>query len=434
MSRCASDSEDFSDLDMEPLHSFASQDVKPRPRVRSSSDPDGRKRKNRMRSKGFKEKGDTSVDNKEIKQDKYPDTPKETTSFGNAKEGRNENKVDMKRLGANIQIQITDSGSGGLKVSPGTGEEEQPSVSEASDSCHTDSRVLTSPSSDSLDALEQDDLVSCTSSSVQTQVLSQAQLCVHSPFELHLHSDCHVQPHLLAPPPPHTHPLIHLTVLSCAGKSGGGGGCRRTGDGADPELISTHSQSPEVPKRSDEISSADSSLCFAELSRLADLLPSPPEASEDDDVEEVELRRKRKLQANISVTLSDADDGVIVGENPLSTSSVSSSSHKDFVFNFDQSDARCYYNLCSNITPDSARSLPGPQQPKTGETHMEELKVEGSEPIPILQPPPGFGDSSSDEEFFDARDRFTSPEDPTSGAVTRGDLASVKKLFIACFQ
>ncbi|XP_053183201.1 FERM and PDZ domain-containing protein 1-like [Scomber japonicus] len=91
-----------------------------------------------------------------------------------------------------------------------------------------------------------------------------------------------------------------------------------------------------------------------------------------------------------------------------------------FVFNFDQSDASCYYKLCSNITPDSARSLPhllNHDEEGEGET-VEGDQVE-LEPIPILQPPPGFGDSSSDEEFFDARDRFTSPEDPTSGAVPR---------------
>ncbi|MEQ2251340.1 hypothetical protein ILYODFUR_009941 [Ilyodon furcidens] len=424
VSRCASDSEDSSELDMEPLYSLVSQDNKACPRVRSSSDPDRRRRKDRdrMRSKDTKAKGDTQEENKKLKQENYPDTPKETSSLENNKEGKNEDTVDIKRLGSKIQIQITDSGSGGQKVSPETGEEEQPSVSEASDSCHTDSRVLTSPSSDSLDALEDDDLISCSSSSVQTHALSQAHVCVHSPFQLHLHSDGHIQPHLLTPPPPHSHPLIQLTVVSCGGESGGG--CRRSGDGADPKLVSTPSQSPKVQKRLGELCSPDSSLCFAELSRLADLLPSPPEASEEDDVEEDELRRKGKLQSYISVTLRNADDGGSVGEHPLSTPPPSSSAHKDFVFNFDQSDARCYYNLCSNITPDSAHSLPGPRHPKG--THKDEAKAEEAEPIPILQPPPGFGDSSSDEEFFDARDRFTSPEDPTSGTVPKGIQTEMK--------
>ncbi|XP_012709119.2 LOW QUALITY PROTEIN: FERM and PDZ domain-containing protein 1 [Fundulus heteroclitus] len=420
VSRCASDSEDSSDLDMEPLYSLASEDDKSHPPVRSSSDPDVRKRKDRdrLRSKDDKVKGDTPVENKKLKQN-YSDSTKETSSLG-----RKEDTVDITRLGPKIQIQITDSGSGGHRVSPGTGEEEHASASEASDSCHTDSRVLTSPSSDSLNALEEDDLISCSSSSVQTHALSQAHVCVHSPIQLHLHSDGHIQPHLLAPPPPHSHPLIHLTVVSCGGESGGGVGCRRSGDGADPILISTPSQSPKVQKLSSDQCSADSSLCFAELSRLADLLPSPPEASEED--EEEELRQKRRFQSDIGVTPRNADEGASVGEHPLSPSLSSPSSHKEFVFNFDQSDARCYYNLCSNITPDSARSLSGPQHPNAGGTHKDEAKAEDPEPIPILQPPPGFGDSSSDEEFFDAIDRFTSPEDPTSGAVPRGTRRELK--------
>ncbi|KAF6738606.1 FERM and PDZ domain-containing protein 1 [Oryzias melastigma] len=59
VSRCASDSDDSSDLDTEPLLSLGLQDQRPCPRVRSSSDPDGRKRKNRgrMRSRDGKEKG-----------------------------------------------------------------------------------------------------------------------------------------------------------------------------------------------------------------------------------------------------------------------------------------------------------------------------------------------------------------------------------------
>ena len=114
-------------------------------------------------------------------------------------------------------------------------------------------------------------------------------------------------------------------------------------------------------------------------------------------------------------------------EHPLSPSPSSPSSHMEFVFNFDQSDARCYYKLCSNITPDSARSLPRPPHQNEGED-WEEGEGDGAkavdlEPIPILQPPPGFGDSSSDDEFFDARDGFISPEDPTSGAMPKGEFS-----------
>uniref|UniRef100_A0A3Q3VZ12 FERM and PDZ domain containing 1b n=1 Tax=Mola mola TaxID=94237 RepID=A0A3Q3VZ12_MOLML len=192
-------------------------------------------------------------------------------------------------------------------------------ASEASDSCRSDSQVLTSPSCDSLDALEEDDLISCSSSAVHTDAPSQPPAA-----QLHHYPYSHTQPHLLAPPPAHSHPLIQL-----AAHDREGGGCRRSGDRDDPQ----------------------------------------------------------------------------------------------------PGDARCYYNICSNITPDSARSLPHQMGGDQGED-CEAVKGEpGSavdlEPIPILQPPPGFGDSSSDEEFYDARDRLTSPEDPTSGAMPR-------EVFLAC--
>uniref|UniRef100_A0A8C5HNV8 FERM and PDZ domain-containing protein 1-like n=1 Tax=Gouania willdenowi TaxID=441366 RepID=A0A8C5HNV8_GOUWI len=286
-----------------------------------------------------------------------------------AEEGRNNTtrKADASKYQANsvtvspgdgriadaeqIKIQITDGGSikpvgeedwsrGGDGVEA---TEDHPSLSEISDSCQTDSRVLTSPSSDSLDALEEDDLLSCSSSSVLPKSVHHCSIKLH-PF-------------------PQSH---------------------------------------------------ENSLCFAELSRLANFLPSPPEASEEDD-EEDELWRRRKLLEDME-KIRIASEAIEGGskEHPLTLSPLSGSAALDFVFNFDQSDARCYYNICSNITPDSARSLP--IQPD----RKEEKEAEVVEPVPILEPPPGFGDSSSDDEFFDARDRFTSPEDPTSLEKPRG--------------
>ncbi|KAG9342455.1 hypothetical protein JZ751_016457, partial [Albula glossodonta] len=124
---------------------------------------------------------------------------------------------------------------------------------------------------------------------------------------------------------------------------------------------------------------SDPCLCFAELSRMADCLPSPPEASEE-----------------------EVEEGSALP------------SQRDCVFTFEENDARPYYNICSNVTPDSARSLPKPHtEEKDGE--VQDLKQD-TDPIPILQPPPGFGDSSSEDEFFDAQDRFTSPE--IAGEVT----------------
>lgn len=438
MSRCGSDSDSSSDLDMDPLVATVSHDEKPCPRVRSSSDPEGRKRKNkdRRRHKGDKTWGD-------IKDGKDDDSEKEKSLLDKKRENVANLKVHTEggQDGHRIQIGISnnDLGNQGEKVEQegGTGgaaevqvaAEEQPSVSEASDSCRSDSRVLTSPSSDSLDALEEDDLIACSSSIPHTAPS-------HSPLQLHPYTHRRAQSHLLVPPPAHSHPLIKLTA-----RDTGGEGCRRSGDGADPQLltISPSSSFHCVQKSSGNPCSDDSSLCFAELSRLADFLPSPPEASEDDENEEEELRRRRALVKEIDESVRRTGEGVS-GEGSfkeLTPSPSSLSSHMDFVFNFDHGDTRCYYNLCSNITPDSARSLPRHPPHEEGED-WEEVKEERDngvdvEPIPILQPPPGFGDSSSDDEFFDARDRFTSPEDPTSGVVPRGDCVFFSVRMIMCF-
>lgn len=388
---------------METLVSLKSHDN--RPRLRSSSDSEGRKikKQDRTRTRGSKEKGDLFLEVKKLRENE-------------ADGEKGEDKREEEKGRAEIQIQITNDDSAKQKLKVGDEEdegaaEEQPS--EASDPCHTDSRILTSPSSDSLDALEEDDLISCSSSSARPNTVPETHVSVRSPFQLHLHSDGSVQPHLLGPPPAHSHPLIHLTAVSTGGGEGGGGSCRRSGDGADPQTYkydSSHSSGVQNP-------SGDSSLCFAELSRLADLLPSPPEASEED--EEEELRRRRNIQREISVRGGgESREGGV--DPPCSPSPSSPSSHKDYIFNFDQSDARCYYNLCSNITPDSALSPPHPHHQEAAEGG----EAEEVEPTPILQPPHGFGDSSSDEEFFDARDGFASPEDPTSGAVQRGDSDS----------
>ncbi|XP_074483337.1 uncharacterized protein frmpd1a isoform X3 [Sebastes fasciatus] len=440
VSRCGSDSDTSSDLDMEGLVTPVSHDERPCPRLRSSSDPDGRKRKdrNRRRNKNGKEKGDKPWEDEKQKEEKDADTEKEKSPLNKNRESKSEDtahKEETERAqgGRQTQTEITDNDSGerGEKVE---GEvraaEEQPSVSEASDSCNTDSRVITSPSSDSLDALEEDDLISCSSSSVHPSVPSQTHAHSHSPFQLHPYSHRHVQAHLPTPPPAHAHPLIHLTAHGRRG-----GGCRRSGDGADPQLLAPVSPSPSQ-KCSGNPCSDDSSLCFAELSRLVDFLPSPPEASEDDEDEEEELRRRRRRRRRESARRA-GERGSIEGsfrEHSMSPS-LSSPSHMDFVFNFDQRDAHCYYKLCSNITPDSARSLPRPPHHNEGEDWEEVEEGPATavdmEPIPILQPPPGFGDSSSDEEFFDARDRFTSPEDPTLGAMPRDIHTEMKLDFLS---
>ncbi|XP_068445448.1 uncharacterized protein [Clinocottus analis] len=438
VSRCGSDSDTSSDLDMEALVTLVSHDERLCHRARSSSDPEGRKRKdrNRKRNKDGKEKGNTLWEGGKQKEEKDADTEKEKLPLKKNRERKSEDaehkdETEKAQHGRQTRTEITDNESGEQREKLGQeggvevqAAEEQPPVSETSDSCNTDSRVITSPSSDSLDALEEDDLVSCSSSSIYSN--APFQMNSHSPVQLHPLSHRRVQPHLLAPPPAHAHPLIHLPTPDRQM-----GGCRRSGDGADPQLLTSVSPSPSlqhIQKCSGNPCSDDSSMCFAELSRLVDFLPSPPEASEDDEDEEEELRRRRRKSSRRASERGSVNSEGSFKEHPLSPSP---SSHIEFVFNFDQSDARCYYKLCSNITPDSARSLPRPLHHDEGE-QWEEVKedlakVVDLEPIPILQPPPGFGDSSSDEEFFDARDRFTSPEDPTSGAMPR-DIRKEMKL------
>ncbi|XP_045568328.1 FERM and PDZ domain-containing protein 1 [Salmo salar] len=146
---------------------------------------------------------------------------------------------------------------------------------------------------------------------------------------------------------PHPHPPFRLTV--------------------EPPIPSlTHEGVHPHPKEGQESGEEKENLNYAELSLMLEYLPSPPER-----------------------------------------------------------DARHYYNICPNVTPDSTRtrSLTHPHPETEEEEGGGEEEEQGAlltlEPVPILQPPPGFGDSSSDEEFFDARDRFASPEDPTSGTVSR---------------
>lgn len=392
VSRCGSDS-DSSDLDMEPLVPQVSRDEKPRPRVRSSSDTEGRKRrdKDRRRQNTDKEKADTTEDKKERCQ------LRKTKEREGGDEGRTQH--DQK-----VHLEISNCDSGGKEVRLGGGEEAQAAeeplpASEASDSCRSDSHVLTSPSSDSLDALEEDDLLSCSSSALPPAAAL-------APLKLHHHPPRHAQPHLLVPPPPHSHPLIQNAPPDRGASAG-----QRSGEGAGAQLATPVSPSPHL---AGSLGSSGSSLCFAELSRLADLLPSPPEASEDDDEVVSDLRR-RKVHKEPDELVKTSGEGA--GGHSASLSPSPLSPNTDCVFNFDRGDARCYYNLCSNITPDSARSLSHPQQDPANEWEGGGRELES---IPILQPPPGFGDSSSDDEFFDARDRFTSPEDPTSGAKSRG--------------
>ncbi|XP_053713830.1 FERM and PDZ domain-containing protein 1-like [Synchiropus splendidus] len=441
VSRCGSESDSSADLDMDSLITAVSRDDRPYTRTRSSSDPDRRQRKDRDRkgSRIIKEMATKTRAEARENEDKDVDTEKETLKDENFKQGinntaqhkdetvRNENRVQM-------QDTATDSGSQCLTKRPTRDAERKVSShrrvaedqpSENSDSCQTDSHFLNSQSSDSLDALEEDDLLSCSSSSIhQKTTKSQSSM-----LQIHPFSHTHSETHLLSPPPAHSHPLLRLTEDNSEAESH-----RRLGDEAVPQLSKAF-PSPTSRQCLGLSCSEDNTLCFAELSRLIDFLPSPPEASEDDEEEdnnEEELKRRREMmQVEMDNALRRASESGVIPRKGSSKGQLTSPSHPspnmEFVFNFNQGDARCYYNLCSNITPDSARSL---------NSHLQEEELESDtniavEAIPILQPPPGFGDSSSDEEFFDANDRFTSQEDQTSEDVLRGFSKDMKQDFLS---
>lgn len=335
VSRCGSDSDTSTDIDF--INSVTS------PRNRSSSESHGIRRKERVkrRKREVKEKAEKPSEER--------------------KEEDKENITPLKHERIETAVREIDGGA----------EEHQ---SEASDSCHG----LTSLSCDSLDALEEDDLLSCSSHHLSQTV----------PLQLHPYTPEQSEPHLLAPPPAHSHPLLHPNTEEAV--------CRKSGDGADPQILTP----PMSPSTSFQNPCSDNiSMRFAELSRLADFLPSPPEASEEEEDIEEELKKRRE-QLHWE---GDSKDKTVKTPSPSTPPS-----NADYVFNFEQKDARCYYNLVSNITPDSARSMSqrGSERGSEGDSALEQ--------VPILQPPPGFGDSSSEEEFFDARDQLGSPEDSKS--------------------
>ncbi|KAG9347178.1 hypothetical protein JZ751_006105 [Albula glossodonta] len=209
---------------------------------------------------------------------------------------------------------------------------------ELSDWCHTDSRVDASFSSDSMDAMMEDDIV----------------------------------PRSLGKPsnPEVDHPTpVELPALP------------------EPKTEAA------APRPANIDYDKDPSLCFAELSRMADCLPSPPEASEEE-------------EEQLGSGLPPQRDHLLAyrGINPLNR-----------------------YNVCSNTTPSSAR---GPA--KTPPGHVQRVKgqapPQGSNSVSVPQPPSVHGDSSSEDEFFDAPDRFTPPvpaDEVTSEACMDGGIMVV---------
>lgn len=227
--------------------------------------------------------------------------------------------------------------------------------SEASDSVHTDSRFVTSMSSDSMDALEEDDFLTYFS----TNCVSQLNVRDHY-LHVNTHAPCPSQPD------------------------------RQDGDFND-ELCSI-----EFPVDDDEF------LCLAALSNIAECLPSPTEASEDEYSEQGGDEDDQ-----------EAPEDVFESGEPL---------NGECVFTFNQGDAKRYYNICTNVTPDSGHIRARKSSPRhTHEENKEKIERK-TEPAPILlQPPPEFGDSSSEDEFFDAQERFIA-EEPLSAPMPKGIL------------
>ncbi|KAM9507312.1 FERM and PDZ domain-containing protein 1 isoform 2-T4 [Guaruba guarouba] len=84
-----------------------------------------------------------------------------------------------------------------------------------------------------------------------------------------------------------------------------------------------------------------------------------------------------------------------------------------------EKDTMGYYNLCYSISPagsvERSKISHSPQRSPWKDESAQEgvpcgagLTVEASNPI--LEPPPGFGDTSSEEEFYDAADRLSPPD------------------------
>nr|XP_061844031.1 FERM and PDZ domain-containing protein 1-like isoform X1 [Nerophis lumbriciformis] len=431
VSRCCSDSDNSSDLDMEPLVTRLPRDGK-RARVRSSADVEGRHRpvKNVRKNKYDRENRNNICEDKRHKIENNADTEMDLSD--RMKECKDEDKQLKQETEAQncgrVEIDVTGQDCGKLEYEARESKTESAVTEDQaslSDSCHTDSCVITSPSSDSLDLLEEDNLIPCSSSSIHPSGSTPSHAQTFSSLELHPYTQTYSEDHRLVPPPAHFHRLLGLTSHS----SNNEGGSTASDNGAEPRPLQPVSPFSDghLPNYSTSSFSENGTICFAELSRVADLLPSPPEASED---EQEDMRRgTNMLTDNMDEVLRRICEGGnrSFQRDPHSPSLTSASSNSEFVFNFDQSDARCYYKLCSNITPDSACKLSQPVTDTRSGDKMEGEQAEAGrlQPLTILLPPPGFEDSSSDEEFFDARDGLTSPENPASGAVPKDDCGEI---------
>ncbi|XP_063770330.1 FERM and PDZ domain-containing protein 1 isoform X2 [Pseudophryne corroboree] len=208
------------------------------------------------------------------------------------------------------------------------------SISEASDSANTESQgYKISWSSDSIDALEEDDLEACSSSRPEF-------------FQFY-------------------NPIL--------------------------KDVSTEDQcvftdNTEMKCKGDGCHESDPLLCFLQLTNRR----------EDPDTDDKEHARSPREVENRE-------------NNDL---------HGFFGCQLAESNMMEYYSLCSNVSPASSvdRNIPSSPESNCVKDLIAQVKLKKKgcsrgrndevESL-ILDPPPGFGDSSSEEEFFDATDRFT---------------------------
>ncbi|KTG04340.1 hypothetical protein cypCar_00004887 [Cyprinus carpio] len=323
--------------------------------------------------------------------DKLPEETEKAQSYMEKdeeveKEGRKEEEVVEKKereedketshqsINGNngITVEIDDESVGTEKEDKGQEKKpEQPQcviivddpLSEASDSYQTESYFMTSMSSDSIDALEEDDLMTYFSTRRPCHLPVKDSYCCEDRYSPSL-----------SPRQPYSK--------------------------------DSHSQSDLCSADSHCEPDIDQFICSPALSNIAECLPSPPAASEEEDCEELGIEDEKHEKGS-----------------PAKCPGSTLPPPVDYVFTFEQGDTRHYYNICTNVTPDSARILPQPLSPSGPmETQPDQERGEANqtETVPIFQPPPGFGDSSSDEEFFDAQERFTPAEKPSSTALIRG--------------
>nr|XP_055061472.1 FERM and PDZ domain-containing protein 1 [Misgurnus anguillicaudatus] len=366
VSHCGSDSED-SDTDMDALLAHVASTKNNKTTVKPSDDLDGETEKQSLMEK---EEAERDREKEEEEMEKNCERKKETSpEFITA---NNEERVekDDERVGADND----DKEQENKPKDPQCVVIVDDPTSEASDSFQTESLFMTSISSDSIDALEEDDLMTYYSATYPW----------HLPVK---ESFCNVD-----------HYTPSLSPVQLQSKD-------------------SHPLSDMFSADSNCESEVDQIFAFAALSNIAECLPSPPEASEDEDCEDLGIEKERHKKGS--------------PENQLKSTVPSSG---EYVFSF-ENDTRHYYNICSNVTPDSAR-IPRPFSPsgskeghgskgghgsKEGQMDLQKVEVKVMETVPIFLPPPGFGDSSSDEEFFDAQEKFISPEDLSSTAITKED-------------